>query len=307
MNIDSELLAKFLAGETSDQESHLVEKWADENKKEFTLQRDLWKISAKANLSSYDTQNALETVHKFSKRKTHKIYSLKWISVAASIVLLLGLFFIVQFYSSNSPLILMGSFDPEMHTLPDGTKVWLKEGAQIKYPKKFKGSVREIRLDGEAFFDVHRDEDHPFIINGDVGKVRVLGTSFNLAMDSLIAKVIMESGKVELTSSSGKVVTLTPGFTGEIKNNKIQRYNTIDKNQMAWRTRYFHFEGTPIKKALDDLKMVYLDQIIIDSSFSSDCKIAATFKDQPLSEIITVIGLSCDLEINQEEGTYRFK
>lgn len=64
--------------------------------------------------------------------------------------------------------------------LPDGSKIWLNADSKLRYPEVFKGRAREIYLNGEAFFDVARNPDHPFIIHLANGTVQVLGTSFNI-------------------------------------------------------------------------------------------------------------------------------
>jgi ferric-dicitrate binding protein FerR (iron transport regulator) len=61
--------------------------------------------------------------------------------------------------------------------LPDGTKVSLNRGSKISYPSTFEGQTREITLQGEAFFDVAHDAQHPFIIHAQGADIKVLGTS----------------------------------------------------------------------------------------------------------------------------------
>ena len=64
--------------------------------------------------------------------------------------------------------------------LPDGTTVWLNAGSQLFYENDFKGSTREVRLEGEAFFDVIKDKTRPFIIHTKTIDIKVLGTAFNV-------------------------------------------------------------------------------------------------------------------------------
>ncbi|HVU56666.1 MAG TPA: FecR domain-containing protein [Puia sp.] len=64
--------------------------------------------------------------------------------------------------------------------LPDGSKIWLNADSKLRYPEVFKGDTREVYLNGEAFFDVAKSPEHPFIIHLANGTVKVLGTSFNV-------------------------------------------------------------------------------------------------------------------------------
>ena len=64
--------------------------------------------------------------------------------------------------------------------LPDGSTVWLNAGSKVEYDKNFSGPVRDVRLEGEAFFDVVKDPAHPFIVHADNLNIKVLGTAFNV-------------------------------------------------------------------------------------------------------------------------------
>ena len=90
--------------------------------------------------------------------------------------------------------------------LSDGTKVWLNADSKIYYDEAFKSNVREVQLEGEAFFDVKHDPDHPFIIHAGKMDVRVLGTSFNV-------KAYPDDSTIETTLIKGKVEIDFPGNT----------------------------------------------------------------------------------------------
>ncbi|MFN8243550.1 MAG: DUF4974 domain-containing protein [Ferruginibacter sp.] len=64
--------------------------------------------------------------------------------------------------------------------LPDGSQVWVNSGSKLTYSGNFKGSFREVELDGEAYFDVVRDPAHPFIVHTSGIDIRVLGTAFDV-------------------------------------------------------------------------------------------------------------------------------
>jgi transmembrane sensor len=64
--------------------------------------------------------------------------------------------------------------------LPDGTQVWLNSGSKLNYRGDFNRQTREVTLEGEAFFDVVKDAEHPFIVHADVINIKVLGTAFTV-------------------------------------------------------------------------------------------------------------------------------
>lgn len=88
--------------------------------------------------------------------------------------------------------------------LPDGSKVWLNAGSEIFYGTNYGNKYREIRLTGEAFFDVVKDSEHPFIVNTTTMQIKVLGTAFNVrsyANDNA-SETSLIRGRIELTPVS---------------------------------------------------------------------------------------------------------
>jgi hypothetical protein len=119
------------------------------------------------------------------------------------------------------------------YTLPDGTKVSLNRGSKISYPSTFEGQTREITLQGEAFFDVAHDAQHPFIIHAQGADIKVLGTSFNVNAYSKQVKVWVKTGKVQVKKSAS-VIQLLPGEQAEVQGDDVVRSANVDANQAAY-------------------------------------------------------------------------
>ena len=94
--------------------------------------------------------------------------------------------------------------------LPDSSTVWLNSGAKLSYAKDFGKKIRNVYLEGEGYFEVHRDEKHPFTVNTEDLSVKVLGTVFNVREDGNTT-VDLISGKVEVSTEEGLALTLSPG------------------------------------------------------------------------------------------------
>lgn len=99
-------------------------------------------------------------------------------------------------------------------TLPDGTRIWLSGGSTLSYPAAFSASDRRVRLEGEAFFDVTKDPEHPFVVRTQYLTARVLGTQFSIQGTSeATSRVTLYTGRVLVTParSNATTVTLKPG------------------------------------------------------------------------------------------------
>lgn len=156
--------------------------------------------------------------------------------------------------------------------LSDGTHVFLNSGSSIKYPIKFiPGNLRKVFLEGEAFFDVTKDEKHPFLIEAQSLDVKVLGTKFNVTTypgDSETEVVLVE-GSVSLSSSENKSdgeqnVILKPGFKGTFDNveQTISTQNVNTSIYTSWVEGIIVFRNVPFEDIIKKLERQYNVTII---------------------------------------------
>ena len=148
--------------------------------------------------------------------------------------------------------------------LSDGTIVHLNSGTSIKYPVNFlKGKKREVFIDGEAYFDVAKDINHPFIVNADLVAVEVLGTSFNISSykeDTEIKTVLVE-GKVNMYNahSPNNKIALKPGYKGAW--NKSDKYTYVEEVDTslytAWINGELIFKGSTFNNMVRKLERRY--------------------------------------------------
>ncbi|HNV52472.1 MAG TPA: FecR family protein, partial [Tenuifilaceae bacterium] len=111
-------------------------------------------------------------------------------------------------------------------TLPDGTTIYLAQNSTITYAKRFVGKSRNVKLEGEAFFDVAKDPEKPFVIETKAASVKVLGTSFNLkSTNSTNFELSVVEGKVgvNLNSNKNENVVAIAGDKVMTKDNKLIR------------------------------------------------------------------------------------
>ncbi|WP_423129402.1 FecR family protein [Gaoshiqia sp. Z1-71] len=196
-------------------------------------------------------------------------------------------------------------------TLPDNTVVWLNSGSKLTYPVKFTGEKREVYLDGEALFQVNRDENRPFFALTSKLDVKVLGTVFNLSAysDDQTIKTVLESGLVELWFNPNLVglknkEQMMPGQLAvydPVEKTIVQtKVNT--KNFTSWKDGYVVFEKSTlgsIAKRLSryyNVKIEFENQELANKTFSGnlDLRDSAVKVLELISEMIPIDLVSDD-------------
>lgn len=119
--------------------------------------------------------------------------------------------------------------------LPDGTQVCLNANSSLEYPDRFSDKQREVRINGEAYFEVVRNEEKPFVVNTSRSKVRVLGTKFYIEdyADSDVSRTSLMEGSVEVAAGN-KTVRLTPNQEATLANGKMVVSTIEDFDVYRW-------------------------------------------------------------------------
>jgi len=188
--------------------------------------------------------------------------------------------------------------------LPDGSKVWLNSESTIKFRIPFAEDIRKVDLIGEAFFDVTKNPNQPFIVKSANVGVKVYGTRFNYKayQEDKNIEVILEEGSVGLTVSEegmSKKSRLIPGDRAviakesdavDIKNEKIEKY-------IAWHTGKLVFENTPMSEVSKMLVRWYGVEVIVKNPEIMDYSFTTTFDNESLFEVIELMELSSPIRI----------
>lgn len=329
-----DLLAKYLNRETSVQETKLVEEWAnqsDENQKELEKTRQVFKLADLVySGKKFKSGKAWEHVDKKTQPrsrisgKTRKLktnYSTQLFKYAAAVLIAVLLGFLGYYIGFRNPVheIYSEVISPEKlvveeYTLPDGTVVALNSNSKIEFPKKFKGTTRQVTITGEAFFDVKPDPEKPFLINAGGAQVKVLGTSFNISAypKNKNVEVVVETGSVQVLRKSHTSgvqmdeVLLLPGEKGILSktDNKLKKSKNTNRNYLAWKTHNLIFERTPLKEVIEHLKKVYHIEIELENKELNNLLLTAEFNQKPIGFVLNVVQLTFNLNLTMENGHY---
>ncbi len=190
--------------------------------------------------------------------------------------------------------------------LPDGSRVFLNEGAEISYPEEF-GQGRSVKLRGEAFFEVMSDPANPFTVCSGKVVVSVLGTSFNVkeAGGKETVEVYVETGKVKVSmENSAEFITLQPGEVGHIGPVSLSSSEQSDPNYISWKTKDFKFIDEDLDHVLRELEDSYHVIIHSEDVSLSELRITSTYRQQSIDAILETIGTAFGLNVSKKEDQY---
>ena len=321
---DWELIAKYLAGEASENELDKIYNWGKENPdqaKELGLMSEAWTLSGNEKiLYKINEKSAWEKISsridnkekKSLERKNLRILTSRFARMAAGFILLAaiaaGLYMITGKLHSSSGLMTISNeeVNPVTISLSDGSEISLNKGTRLEYPEKFIGNLREVKLTGEAFFVIKPDILKPFIVHTQNATIKVVGTSFNVSANNQIGavKVVVESGKVELQPvfNGAQKILLEKGNFGSYHNNdsKAIKGKNEDINYLSWKTRVIRFDGTPLQEVTDVLNRTYHSDISLGGELKK-CKFTGSFSEESLDTVIKVLKTAFNLKIDTRE------
>lgn len=301
-----ELLPKYLAGEATASEIKQVDDWRAENAEhvlEFEAFAKLWNASGPlAGLGDIDLDAEWSRMQKAISPARTKTFTLtRLLQVAAAVIFITILSFIgIKYLSieSHSSSIAQQS----VMSLPDGSVISLNAGSKISYKKGFGKTHRNLILKGEAYFEVTKNADLPFIISANEASIRVVGTKFNVKAykNNTEVKVLVTEGTVKLyeTRQAVKEITLNAGESGSYNKSEkvVVKKSTSDLNDIAWKTLIIEFNNTPLSEVAEVLVNTYHTDIVLSPDVK-DCPITVNFTRQDLPSVLKVLKSTLDLKI----------
>lgn len=324
------LLERYLAGECNSDEERLIWEWQENmlkntrvilnQEEKEAIRKRLW------NRIYNNTIGVVEEEYHSSKGRLFTI--MKWGIAAMLLIGLVNVFLMMKekktTLTTHKSAIEVptdieikntSSTDTEVK-LEDGTVVRLKKNSSISYPKHFGTKTRNVYLKGEAFFNVKRNPNAPFVVHTGDLVTEVLGTSFNVKSYETVSdiEVSVTSGRVsvyeatERPSDKKNGVILTPNqkVTFDKASKKITP-GIVEKPivLIPQATRIdFVFEDTPLPQVLQKLKNVYGIEIIVENQEMSHCVITADLNDLPLSTQLELICRTVNAHFEQRGTSF---
>lgn len=295
-----------LMGETWQQAGGLV----NEKRKERNLQKLLAATGQTAHAPADATPVVALTTHR------------RWLrygaaAVIAGLMIMVG---VVVYRSKDNSIVTAerswktvrnGSANVKAIVLPEGTKIWLNSRSAISYPEDFAaGQARELRLSGEAYFEVTKDTRHPFTVYTDSLQTTVLGTSFTImawpGTDGI--QVALVEGRVRVDGYHGRIQeVLTPGDLLSFTESNRQVKKTpggVRPDMYEWKGGKIVLSNTPVIEALQELEQVYGVKIHFNAMEIGNRKLTGKFNREGIDTVLHNLLFAADLGFTKKDGMY---
>ena len=314
-DINWEILGRYIANEATPDEIVHVERWlADDANKQILIR--LKKAMAVVDQERFQTEKAWRQVEGrlSGKGTTGKVLYKLYLKVAAvALLLICSVFVISQIIMDGKPetirfLTLHTGQEMKQFMLPDSSVVYLNKNSSFSYPDEFNDSIRLVKLQGEAYFEVFRKEDQPFVVETNMVGVRVLGTTFNVkAYDSeKDVSVVVTSGLVKISKLDsdknslliGKDEIATLKEQGSIQKEKLKPEN----NYLAWKTGVLMFRQMSLAEVIEVINRHYDANIFLKNEALFNCKLTATFDNKELDEVVHVLAMTFNLSVEKHSN-----
>ena len=190
--------------------------------------------------------------------------------------------------------------------LADGTKVWLNAESKLEYPSHFSNKERTIKLHGEAYFEVDKDKEHPFIVQTNNLKTRVLGTQFNVSNYSTTnSHVTLIEGSVEVSNSKGRVTRIKPGEDAHLQQNGAFDVKEVDVDSyIYWKDGFFYFDNVSLVDIMQSLGRWYNVNIVFSNKAAMDYKMHYLCdRKGGIEHAITLLNRMKKVELKREGNT----
>lgn len=305
-----ELINRCLSGQATKEEASLVEKWLDQrtDKDPFSKlsvnEKEKIRIKIFQGLFPKNMESGGSLTNKKPGRAAINFYR-----AAAAIMLISVLSYTLLKFTTHSiekKITVIHSVSSSDGTkkviLSDSSIVWLKGNSSIIYPEKFDGEERNVKLIGEALFEVARDPGYPFVIQCGSLTAKVLGTSFNIKSSESEIEVLVLTGKVALSSrgnSRGLIVHPNEKAVYNQAQNQMAKVMVKENEKTAKTsgTQYsMRFHATRMEEIIRRIEGKFDVRVSLSDARLNNCTITADFTDQSLDRTLSMIAQTLEIE-----------
>lgn len=191
-------------------------------------------------------------------------------------------------------------------TLADGTRLWANSGTRVVYPVRFERHRREIYVEGEAFLEVSRREDAPFVVRTREFQVQVLGTTFNVSSypSEGTSSVVLVEGSVNVKNRQEQQVRLAPGQLVDIETGRLHAPRTVDvEPYICWVKNMLMYMNEPLERVFRKLNLYYGREFVLEPGVAALQVSGKLDLKERLDDVLRAISFSAPIRYEEVEET----
>jgi ferric-dicitrate binding protein FerR (iron transport regulator) len=309
------LIHKYLTSQATTEERRLVDAWmleSDENREMFEEIKLIWDNSEDEAIEVSDSEmeegllrleeSIAENIREEQQQTTGRFGSDsyrrgRYKNLAIIALVIVSTLSVWAFYAhlslSGKEIMISGKGNI---LLPDSSEIFSNRATVVSFRQTL--WKREIHLEGEAFFEVQRNERRPFVIHAGETTIKVLGTSFLVrAYPGEPVQVSVVSGNVAVLHKDQRVEIHTGEEVVVTENNELVKSHSIDPNLLAWKTGKLAFENSLVKEVLNELEKMFDVKFEVEDPQILKRRFTGEFENLRLEQILELITSSLHLSV----------
>lgn len=308
--ISEELLFRHFSQLTNEEEEAKIADWRqahDSNQEAYDLfqvfHKDVNAIqSVTQHRKSYDEQEAWKKIQQSQPQiEISKTRTLGPLKIAVSIAIFIAIGWLILINQAPESIQLAAHDKVASVELQDGSEVTLNKGSVLTHPEKFNANERRVIMEGEAYFEIEKDPNRPFIIETGNTTIQVLGTSFNVVEKEGTIEVFVDEGLVKM-SSSDEHILLPAGTSGtfNVRNQTlIKQEAVLIETHQFWRNKQLAFKGASLADVMKTLEETYGVSTHFENEQLKNCTITVAFENESIERILRIISTTLNISISQ--------
>lgn len=283
------------------------DKWGHSSDElDMSIQMEMWNQIKKS--LPIEEDQTIEVKPALQKRRI-----MQWAGAAAIALVLIcsGIYFLNGDGMQQNQIVSVDRGQKAKIELPDGTHIWLNSASSIIYAEDYNKKNRTVKLDGEAYFEVAKDKNKPFIVDlGDMS-VEVLGTTFNVKAykeDSLYTTTLIE-GAVRVANSS-QAITMVPNekVVFNKKENKMQKSETANAEYShSWYSNDLAFDQESLSEIAKTLERMYNVSIVFETEDIRKVRFSGRVKNNNLEGVLQLISFVAPIKFAIDDSVVTIK
>ncbi len=314
------IIARVLSGESTSEDILSLSEWLNDNennREEFRRLKNYWDADVAFKQSITPTFSAEKLLQQIKVQDRHNRKRQSWesyVPLIAAVTLLFIFSTAFFFYYTNNHVSEYYTLLTDEHksnfTLEDGTVITLNKNSRLSYSDKYGKNKRDVKLEGEAYFEVAKNPEKPFQVEMNGASIIVLGTHFNVKADSDsddITATLVE-GSIRFEGAKQNIV-MTPNqqLTFSRSTNKVGIKHVDTDTFTSWKDGLLKYKSIPFIELIEELKNTYKVDIEIDNEElkKPTVTVSGTFsKEQSIEQILKVISRSLPIRWSNSNGVY---